>query len=140
MIASNGFLENEVSQFCKEEGVTLADSVKTLGVDLRTRVKKVGSERTSEKKKSGSKLGTVSGTNDSRLDRDGKRVIDAVEDYLEKCAHVIVKVDLVESLPMPENLEVSLRYANYGGNNIFQLFDTTEKPNHLVANRTVEPP
>ena len=35
MIASCGFLENELSQFSKEEGVTLADSVKTLGVDSR---------------------------------------------------------------------------------------------------------
>ena len=33
-----------------------------------------------------------------------KKVIDAVEDYLEKCAQVIVKIDLVESLPRPENL------------------------------------
>ena len=41
MIASCGFLENEPSQFSEEEGVTLADSVKTLGVDLRTRVKKL---------------------------------------------------------------------------------------------------
>ena len=61
-------------------------------------------------------------------------MIDAVEDYLEKCAQVIVKIDLVESLLRPENLEVSSRYvlqhANYGSSNIFQL---TEKPNHLVA-------
>ena len=46
-----------------------------------------------------------------------KRVIDAVEDYLEKCAQVKVKIDLVESLLRPENLEVSSRYvlkhANY---------------------------
>ena len=51
----------------------------------------------------------------------------------------MVKIDLVESLLRPENLEVSLRYvlkhANFGGSNIFQLFDTTEKPNHLVASR-----
>ena len=39
MIASCGFLENELSQFSKEEGVTLADIVETLGVDLRTREK-----------------------------------------------------------------------------------------------------
>ena len=61
------------------------------------------------------------------------------EDYLEKCALVTVKIDLVESLLRPENLGVSLRYvlkpANYGSSNIFQLFDTTEKPNHLVASR-----
>ena len=58
---------------------------------------------------------------------------------MEKCAHVIVNIDLVESLPKPENLEVSLRYvlkhANYGDSNIFHLFDTTEKQNHLVARR-----
>ena len=51
MIASCGFLENELSQFSKEEGVTLADSVETLGVDLRTRVKRLGTKRKSEKKK-----------------------------------------------------------------------------------------
>ena len=39
MIASCGFLENELRQFSREEGVTLADSVETLGVDLRTRVR-----------------------------------------------------------------------------------------------------
>ena len=50
MIASGGFLENELSQFSKKEGVTLTDSVETLGVDLRTRVKKLGSKRKSEKK------------------------------------------------------------------------------------------
>ena len=68
-----------------------------------------------------------------------EKMIDAVEDYLEKCAQVTVKNDLVESLLRPENFEVSLRYvlkhANYGSSNIFQLFDTTEKPNHLVASR-----
>ena len=31
IIASCGFLENELSQFSKEEGVTLADSVETHG-------------------------------------------------------------------------------------------------------------
>ena len=66
-----------------------------------------------------------------------KKVIDAVEDCLEKCAQVIVKIDLVESLLKPENLEVSLRYvlkhASYGSSNIFQFCDTAEKPNHLVA-------
>ena len=50
MIASCGFLENELSQFSKEEVVTLADSVDTLGVDLRTRVKKLRGERKCEKK------------------------------------------------------------------------------------------
>ena len=68
-----------------------------------------------------------------------KRVTDAVEDYLEKCAQFTGKIDLVESLLRPENFEVSLRYvlmhANYGGSYIFQLFDTADKPNHLVASR-----
>ena len=51
MIASCGFLENELSQFSREEGVTLADSVKTLGVDLRTRVNKLGAKEKARKKK-----------------------------------------------------------------------------------------
>ena len=51
MIASCGFLEIELSQFSKEQGVTLADSVETLGVDLRTRVKRLGAKEKSEKKK-----------------------------------------------------------------------------------------
>ena len=55
--------------------------------------------------------------------QDEKKVTDAAEDYLETCAHVTVKIDLVESLLKPENLEVSLRYvlkhANYGSSNIF---------------------
>ena len=37
MIASCGFLESELRQFSRGEGVTMADSVDTLGVDLRTR-------------------------------------------------------------------------------------------------------
>ena len=44
MIASCGCLENELRQFSREEGVTLADSVETLGVDLRTRVKRLGAK------------------------------------------------------------------------------------------------
>ena len=51
MIASCAFLENELSQFSKEEGVTLADSVETLGVDLRTRVKRLGAEEKARRKK-----------------------------------------------------------------------------------------
>ena len=63
-----------------------------------------------------------------------------MEDYLEKCAQVIVKTYLLESLLRPENLEVSLRYVlkhttNYGSGNIFHFFDTAAKPNHLVASR-----
>ena len=49
MIASCGFLEDELRQCSKEEGVTMANSVETLGVDLR-KSQEVGSERKSEKK------------------------------------------------------------------------------------------
>ena len=50
MIASCGFLVNELRQ-CSKEGVTMADSEETLGVDLRTRVKKLGAKEKSEEKK-----------------------------------------------------------------------------------------
>ena len=52
IIAPCGFLENELSQFSKEEGVTLADSAETLGVDLRTRVKSLGAKEKAKKEKS----------------------------------------------------------------------------------------
>ena len=38
------------------------------------------------------------------------RVVEAVEDYLDNCAHVKVDIEVLESLPKQENLEVSLRY------------------------------
>ena len=44
MIASCGFLEDELRQCSKEEGVTMADSAETLGVDLRTEKETVQSE------------------------------------------------------------------------------------------------
>ena len=44
MTPSCGFMEDELRQCSKEEGVTLADSVETLGVDLKTRVKKSGAK------------------------------------------------------------------------------------------------
>ena len=50
-IASCGFLENELSQFSNEGGVTLADSVETLGVDSRTRVKKLGAKDKARRRK-----------------------------------------------------------------------------------------
>ena len=60
-----------------------------------------------------------------------KRVIDAVEDYLASCAHVIVEIELVESLLRPEKIEVSLRYvlkhANYGGAEISSSSSTQQK-------------
>ena len=46
MIASCCFLEDELRQCSKEEGLTFTDSVETLGVDLRRSVKRL---RTKEK-------------------------------------------------------------------------------------------
>ena len=51
LITSCGFLENELSQFSKEEGVTLADSVETLRVGLRTRVKRFGAKEKVRRKR-----------------------------------------------------------------------------------------
>ena len=51
MIASCGFLEDELRRCSKEEGVTMADSVETLGVDLRTRVKILGAKEKARRKK-----------------------------------------------------------------------------------------
>ena len=48
MIASCGVLDNELRQFSREEGVTFADSVKTLGVDL----KRLGAKEKALRKKS----------------------------------------------------------------------------------------
>ena len=51
MTASCGFLENELRQYSKEEGVTMTDSVETLAVDLGTRVKKLGAKEQALRKK-----------------------------------------------------------------------------------------
>ena len=51
MIASCGFLVEELRQCSKEEGVTMADSVKTLRVDLRTRVKSLGVKEKARRQK-----------------------------------------------------------------------------------------
>ena len=51
MIVSCGFLEDELHQCGKEEGVTMADSVETLGVDLRTRVKRLGAKDKARRRK-----------------------------------------------------------------------------------------
>ena len=68
-----------------------------------------------------------------------RRVMGAVENYLQNCAHVKVDIEALESLLKPENREISLRYiltySTRGGSNIFQLFDTSEKQDHFVANR-----
>ena len=51
VIASCGFLEDELRQCSKEEGVTLADSVETLRVDLRMRVTRLGAKEKATRKK-----------------------------------------------------------------------------------------
>ena len=50
MIASCGFLEDELRQCSKEEGVTMADSVETFGVDSRTRFKRPGVKKKREER------------------------------------------------------------------------------------------
>ena len=50
MIASCGFLEDELRQYIKEEGVTMANSVETLQVDLRTTEENLGAKAKSEQK------------------------------------------------------------------------------------------
>ena len=40
-----------------------------------------------------------------------KKVMEAMEDYLENCAHVKVDIKVLEILLKPENLEVSPRYV-----------------------------
>ena len=48
-----------------------------------------------------------------------------------------VDTEVLERLLKPENLEVSLRYvqkySTRRGSNVFQFYDTSEKPNHFVA-------
>ena len=48
MIASCGFLENELRQFSREGGVTLADCVETLGVDFENKSENAESKRKSK--------------------------------------------------------------------------------------------
>ena len=51
MIALCGFLENDLRQVSKEEGVVLVDSAETLGTDLRRRVKRFGAKEGARRKK-----------------------------------------------------------------------------------------
>ena len=49
MIASCGFMEDELRQ-CSKEGVTRANNVETLGVNLKTRVKRLRTKDKSRRK------------------------------------------------------------------------------------------
>ena len=50
MTASGGFLEDELRQCSKKEGVTMADIVETLCSGLQNKSQEVGRESKSEKK------------------------------------------------------------------------------------------
>ena len=56
-----------------------------------------------------------------------RKVMGAVEDYLERCADTRVDIEALVRLMEPEDDEVCLRYilkySTRGGSNIFQLFD-----------------
>ena len=56
------------------------------------------------------------------MEFDRQKVMEAVEDYLENCAHVNVNIEVLKSLMKSENLEVSsryvLRYSARRGSNI----------------------
>ena len=58
---------------------------------------------------------------------------------MENSAQVKVDIEVVESLLQPENREMSseyiLKHSTTRGSNIFQLFDTIQKPKHFVASR-----
>ena len=55
-----------------------------------------------------------------------KRVMDAVENYLESCAQIIMDIEVVERLLRSEvSLRYVLKHATARGSNIFQLFDTS---------------
>ena len=63
----------------------------------------------------------------------------AVGNNLENCADIKVDIEALARLIEPEDEAVCLRYilkySTCGGSNIFKLFDTSEKKDHLVANR-----
>ena len=63
---------------------------------------------------------------------------DAVEDYSESCAQIIVDIEVVERLLRPESLEVSLRYVlehATGEAAKSSSSSTSERPNHFAASR-----
>ena len=68
-----------------------------------------------------------------------KKVIAAMENYLEKCVNVKVEIKTLERLMKPEEAEVCLRcilkHAKRRGSGIFQIFDTEERKDHFVASR-----
>ena len=51
MIVSCGFLEDDLLQCSKEQGVTMADGVETLAVDMEVKVKKLGVKEKARRRK-----------------------------------------------------------------------------------------
>ena len=68
-----------------------------------------------------------------------RRVIAAMENYLEKCINIKVETAALELLMEPEGTEVCLRYilkhAKRKDSGIFEIFDTKEKKDHFVASK-----
>ena len=68
-----------------------------------------------------------------------RKVIAAVENYLERCDHIQVEIAALELFMGQEEAEVCLRYilthVKRRGSRIFEIFDTKEKNDHLVASR-----
>ena len=70
-----------------------------------------------------------------------RKVLGAVEDYLEKCADTQVDIEALECLMEPEDEEVSFKVhlevrdekRQQYFPDIFQLFDTAEKKDRFVA-------
>ena len=68
-----------------------------------------------------------------------RKVMRAVDNYLESSADFQVDDGVLERFLEPEEENVCLRYilkySTRRGSNIFQFFHTCEKKDHLVANR-----
>ena len=68
-----------------------------------------------------------------------RKVVAAMQDYLERCAGIRVDIEVLERLMEPEEAEVCLRYistyAMRRGSDIFQLFDTTKKDQFVASGR-----
>ena len=68
-----------------------------------------------------------------------KRLIAAMEDYLEKCINIQVEIAALELLMGPKEAEVCLWYilkhAKRRGCGIFEILDSEERRDHFVESR-----
>ena len=71
--------------------------------------------------------------------QDRRRVIEAMEKYLQKGDDMKAEIEALELLMDPEDSEVCLRYnlthARRRGSRIFDIFSAKKKFDHLVASR-----